>query len=122
MRKRANTFQPMPKALSCGIIEDNGRILFRLFQDSHGISRVEVPCTIVKSGESVTAKLKAKLLEILENNVEIGEPIVECTYNSGTKRKKSPIPCLIFKIQTFGRLEVKNKTEFKWLKPEETKK
>ncbi|MBI2079265.1 hypothetical protein HYT84_00750 [Candidatus Micrarchaeota archaeon] len=121
MRKRMNTFQPLPKALSCGIIEDNGRILFRVFQDEHGINRVETPCVLVLSGESITAKLKAKLSEILENNVEIGEPIAEFFYNAGSRKKKNLIPCVVFKIQTFGRIEVRKKSEFRWLRIEETK-
>lgn len=122
MRKKMKTFERLPKALSCGLIEDTGRFLFRIFLDQHGITRVETPFVLIKSGESITAKLKDRLSEIIENNVEIGEPIFEFSYNTGNKRRKNFIPCIVFKIKTFGVLEVKNKLEYKWLKLEEVKK
>lgn len=119
--RRMKTFEPLPKALALGAIEDNGRYLFHLVTDKYGVTRVDLPYSIVKSGESITAKIKMHILEIIENNIEIGEPVFEIKYNYGSKRNKNWIPAMVFKIETFGRIQIKKEKmrEYKWLKLEE---
>ncbi len=121
--RRMKTFEPLPKALALGAIEDNGRYLFHLVTDKYGVTRVDLPYVLVKSGESIAAKIKEQIHQIIENNVEIGEPIFQVTYNAGTRRKRNFIPAIIFKVETFGRIQMKKEKmqEYKWLKLDETK-
>lgn len=120
--RKMKTLERLPKALALGAIEDNGRFLFRLETDKYGVTRVDLPHVLVKSGESITAKIKEQILEIIENNVEIGEPIFQLTYNAGTRRNRNFIPAMIFKVETFGRIQLRKEKmlKYKWLKLEET--
>lgn len=59
-RRRVLTGTPMPKALACGMLEDEGRVLFLVRRDERGTERVEMPCVLVPSGRSPFAEIKTE--------------------------------------------------------------
>lgn len=122
--RKVRTGQPLVKALVCGLLEDDNRILFLRYIDNHGIERVEMPCVLVYSGKSSVAQIKTEFQRQTGLDAEIHEVIIETKYNAGSRRKKNWVPCLVFKVTA------KNKrarpsgefSGFKWLSLEDVKK
>ena len=121
---RVKTATPLPKALACGLLEDNGRILFLKFVDRHGIERIEMPCIMVYSGRSPVAEIKEKFSKYTGIDGEVHEIIEESRHNIGTRRKKNWVPCLIFRItaKEMRARPSKEFTGFKWLSLENARK
>ncbi len=131
-RRKVATATPLPKALVCGLLEDEGRILFLVRKDAaSGIERIELPCILVQSGRSPFAEVKEKFPKLTGIDSEIGEPITETSggafgnarYNAGSRKRRAWVPILVFKV-TAKRMNAKPSQEFsgfKWLSLEKAK-
>ncbi len=120
MRRKIPTGTPMPKALACGLLEDEGRILF-LKKIEYNIEKIELPCVIVPSGRSPVAEIKEKFQ--MQTGIEgvVDEIIYEGRFNVGSRRRKNWVPCLVFRITARIR-RAKPGPEysgFKWMKIED---
>lgn len=123
-RRKIPTGTPLPKALACGMLEDEGRVLFLLHKDRHGIERIEMPCVVVPSGRSAFAEIKERFREQTGIEGEVHEIIFEQRFNAGSRKRKHWIPCLVFKI-TARKRRAKPSEEFsgfRWLTIEDAKK
>lgn len=121
---RLKTGSPLPKALSCGMLEDNGRVLFLSRIDEHGIERIEMPCILVPSGRSPFAEIKAEFVKQTDIDGEVHEIVLEGRHNAGTRKRKIWVPCLVFKITARNRSAKPSRefSAFRWLSIDDAKK
>lgn len=122
-RRKIPTATPLPKALACAVLEDNGRILFLVRTDSSGIQRIELPCVLVHSGRSPLAEIKAFFQKATGIDGEMHETILEGRHNAGSRKRRNWIPALGFKVTARNR-STKPSAEFsgfRWLSLEEAK-
>lgn len=112
-----------PKAVVCGMLEDNGRIFFLKQKGSDGNERFEVPHVLIYSGDPVS-QLSEEFKKQTGIDSQVEDIILETKVNAGSRKNKFLIPCLIFRILA------KNKTAkldprfsgFKWFSPVDAKK
>jgi len=112
-----------PKAIVCGMLEDNGRIFFLKQIGSDNIERFEVPHVLIYSGDPVS-QLNEEFKKQTGIDSQVEDIILETKVNAGSRKKKFLVPCLVFRILA------KNKTAnldakfsgFKWLSLEDAKK
>lgn len=110
-RRRVLTGTPMPKALACGMLEDEGRVLFLVRTDEHGSERLEMPCVIVPSGRSPVAEIAVEFVRQTGIDGQVHEIVLEGRHNAGTRKRRMLVPCLVFKVtgsreegETIGRV------------------
>ena len=111
------------KALACGMLRDNERILFLMHKDAHGIERIELPSVEVLEGEDPVQKLTEEFKRQTGIDAEIREIKMQKLYNAGSRRKKHWIPCIIFSMRAKN-MSAKPSSEFsgfKWLTMEKAK-
>jgi hypothetical protein len=123
-RRKIPTGTPMLKALACGLLEDNGRVLFLIRKDERGLERLELPCVLVQSGRSPFAEIRDGFFKMTGIDGEIHEIVLEGRYNAGSRKRRSWIPCLAFKV-TAKNMRATPSPEFfgfKWLRLEDAKK
>jgi hypothetical protein len=123
-RRRVLTGTPMPKALACGMLEDEGRVLFLVRKDEHGTERIEMPCVLVPSGRSPFAEIKGEFARQTGIDGQVHEIVLEGRHNVGTRKRKVRVPCLVFRITARER-RAKPPGEFsgfRWLPLDEAKK
>lgn len=123
-RQRSLTGTPIPKALACGMLEDGGRVLFLVKMDERGIERIEMPCVLVPSGRSPFAEIKEAFPRLTGIDGEIHEIVLEGRHNTGSRKRKSIVPCLVFRITARNRM-AKPSSEFsgfRWLSMDDAKK
>lgn len=115
--QRMKTGSPLPKALSCGMLEDGGRVLFLCRRDETGIERIEIPCILVFSGRSAFAEIKGAFQSMTGIDGEVHEVVMESRHNAGTRKRKIWVPCLVFKITARNRSAKPGAgySGFKWL-------
>jgi hypothetical protein len=124
MRKKVNTGTPLPKALACGSLEDEGRTLFLVRTDERGIERIELPCILVPSGRSPVAEIKSEFARQTGIDAQMHEIIFESKHNAGSRKRRSIVPCLVFKF-TAKNMRAKPSGEFsgfRWMKIDDAKK
>jgi len=117
---RERTF---PKALACGMLRDNERILFLTHKDAHGIERIELPSVEVLEEEDPVQKLTEEFKRQTGIDAEVREIKMQKRYNSGSRRKKHWIPCIIFSMRAKN-MNARPSSEFsgfKWLNMEKAK-
>ncbi|MEW6034988.1 MAG: hypothetical protein AB1529_00105 [Candidatus Micrarchaeota archaeon] len=102
-RRRVPTATPIPKALACGMLEDGGRVLFLLRKDEHGAERLEMPCVLVPSGRSPFADIKEAFPRMTGIDGEIHEIVMEGRHNTGSRKRRHLVPCLVFKVTARNR-------------------
>jgi hypothetical protein len=122
--RKMKTGTPMPKALACGMLEDEGRALFLTRRDEHGTERIELPCVLVPSGRSPFAEIKGEFARQTGIDGQVHEIILEGRHNAGTRKRKIWVPCLVFQVTARER-RAKPAGEFsgfRWLPLEEAKK
>jgi hypothetical protein len=123
-RRRVLTGTPMPKALACGMLEDEGRVLFLVRRDEHGTERIELPCVLVPSGRSPFAEIKTEFVRQSGIDGQVHEIVLEGVHNAGTRKRKIRVPCLVFKVTARER-RAKPANEFsgfRWLPLDEARK
>ncbi len=123
-RRRVLTGTPMPKALACGMLEDEGRVLFLVRTDEHGTERIEMPSVLVPSGRSPFAEIKTEFARQTGIDGQVHEIVLEGRHNAGTRRRRSGVPCLVFRVTARER-RAKPSNEFsgfRWLSLDEAKK
>lgn len=122
-RRRIPTGTPMPKALACGMLEDGGRVLFLVRRDERGIERIEMPCVLVPSGRSPFAEIKLAFPRMTGIDGEMHEIVLEGRHNTGSRKRKVRVPCLVFKV-TAKSMRAKPSAEFsgfRWLSLDDAK-
>ncbi len=105
-----------PKAVVCGMLEDNGRFFFLKQTGKDGLERFEVPHVLIYSGDPIS-QLTEEFKKQTGIDSQVKEIIFETKINTGSRKNKFLVPCLVFKITA------KNKTAkpdshfsgFKWL-------
>lgn len=124
MRTRQKTGAPLPKALACGMLEDGGRILFLVRRDVNGIEKIEMPCVLVFSGRDPLAELAAGFRRQTGIDAQIHEIIVEARHNTGSRKRKFWVPCLVFRVTAKNRTAKPSGefSGFRWLSVEDAKK
>ena len=123
-RRRVLTGTPLPKALACGMLEDDGRILFLVRTDERGVERIEMPCVLVPSGRSPFAEIKTEFARQAGIDGQVHEIVMESAYNAGTRRRRMRVPCMVFKVTARER-RARPSAEFsgfRWLSLDEAKK
>jgi hypothetical protein len=123
MRKRALTGTPIPKALACGMLEDEGRVLFLVRKDMNGAERLELPCTLVPSGRSPFADIKAEFERQTGIECQVHEIVKEGRYNSGSRKRRFTVPAIVFRIsaRTMRARPSAEFSGFKWLRMDDAK-
>lgn len=114
----------IPKALACGMLQDNGRILFLIRKDAQGTERIELPSIEIFSGEDPVRKLASEFKRQTSIDAEVCEIKIEKRYNAGSRKRKNWVPCLVFIMRTKN-MKVTAAPEFsgfKWLNLEDAKK
>jgi len=123
-RRKTLTGAPMVKALACGMLEDNGRILFLLKRDQQGIERLQMPCVLVPSGRSPFAEIVSEFRRQTGIDGQVHEIVIESRHNAGSRRRRNMVPCLVFKVSARGR-SAKPSAEFsgfRWLSLDDARK
>ena len=123
-RMRVLTGTPMIKALACGMLEDNGRILFLVKTDANGAERIEMPCVLVHSGRSPHAEIKDAFPRLTGiEDCQVHEVIIEGRHNSGSRKRRATVPVLVFKITARNRTAKPSNgfSGFKWLSFDDAK-
>lgn len=122
-RRRVPTGTPLPKALACGMLEDNGRVLFLLRKDAHGIERAEMPCVLVPSGRSPFAEINSEFGRQTGIDGQVHEIIMESRHNAGSRRRRSFVPVLVFKVTARERFArpAPEFSGFRWMSLEDAK-
>ena len=112
----------MVKALACGMLEDNNRVLF-LKRVMYGIERLELPCVIIPSGKDPVSLLVSAFKEQTGIDAELYDLLFERRHNAGTRRRKNWVPCLVFGFRA-KKMSAKPSSEFsgfKWLSLEDAR-
>ena len=112
-----------PKALACGMLRDNERILFLVGKDRHGIERIELPSVEIFGEEDPVKNLTAEFKRQTGIDAEIREIKIQKRYNTGSRKRKRWIPCMIFSMRAKN-TKAKVSSEFsgfKWLTMEKAK-
>lgn len=123
-RRKVSTGTPLPKALACAMLEDNGRVLFLVKTDERGIERIELPSVIVPSGRSPFAEIKSEFARTTRIDGEVHEIIQESRFNAGSRKRRSMVPVLVFKVTARNRSAKPPPGEFsgfRWLSLEDAK-
>ena len=122
--RKMKTGTPLPKALACGMLEDEGRVLFLVRTDERGVERLELPCVMVPSGRSPFAEIKAEFARQTGIDGQVHEIVLEGRRNTGTRKRKMWVPCLVFSVTARERRAkpAGGFSGFKWLSLEEAKK
>lgn len=117
---REKTF---PKALACGMLRDNERILFLVKKDRHGIERIELPSVEISGEDDPVQMLTTEFKRQTGIDAEIREIKMQKRYNAGSRRKKHWIPCMIFSMRAKNtKAKVSNEfSGFKWTTLEKAK-
>ena len=112
-----------PKALVCGMLEDGGRILFLIMKDQQGTERLEIPCFLAYSDADVM-RLAQEFREQTGIDGEVGEITIQTKNNAGSRKKKSWVPCLVFRMTAKNRTAKPTKrfSGFRWLSLDDAKK
>ena len=87
-----------PAALVCGLLEDNGRALFLMRKNIHGIETVEMPCLLLQKGDNPVAALSVAFRAQTGIDAQVHEILFEKRWNAGSRKKRAIIPALIFKV------------------------
>lgn len=121
MRKRVPTGTPLLKALACGMLEDGGRVLFLLRRDASGAERIELPCVLVPSGRSPFAEISAEFRRQTGIDAQIHEITLESRFNAGSRKRRSFVPVLVFKVTARERYAKPSGefSGFRWLSMED---
>jgi hypothetical protein len=121
-RRKVPTATPIPKALACGMLEDDGRVLFLVRSERAGggqiIERIEMPCVLVPSGRSPFADIKAEFERQTGIECQVHEVLKEGRHNAGSRKRRFWVPLLVFKI-TARTMRAKPSAEFsgfKWMR------
>lgn len=122
--RRMKTGTPLPKALACGMLEDNGRVLFLVRADERGVERIELPSVVVPSGRSPVAEIRSEFLRQTGIDGEVHEAVLEGRHNAGSRKRRAWVPALVFKI-TAKQRNARPSAEFsgfRWLSLDDAKK
>jgi hypothetical protein len=114
----------IPKALICGMLKDEGRILFLTKKDRHGIVRLELPWIYGHTNVNPVGELAEAFLKYTGIEGQVGEIIYETRHNAGSRRRKRWIPCFVFQVTARNRRAEPGGgyTSFRWLSIDGAKK
>ncbi|MFH1520307.1 MAG: NUDIX hydrolase [Candidatus Micrarchaeota archaeon] len=115
MRRKPEKLKPT--ALACGMLEDNGRVLFLVKKDERGIECLEMPCVLVYSGGNPLSEITEEFKRQTGIDGQVHESIKEGKQNVGSRRKKHWITVLVFRITAKNRTAKPSNefSGFKWL-------
>ncbi len=124
-RRKIPTGTPIPKALACGMLEDDGRVLFLVRRDTAGTERIEMPCVLVPSGRSPFAEIKeayGRLTGI--EDCQVGEIVLEGRHNAGSRKRRQFVPVLVFSVAARNRTArpAPEFAGFRWLSLDDARK
>ena len=114
-------FAPLPAALVAGMLLDGERALFLVRKSALGAETLELPCILVYGGENPAGALVAEFARQTGVDAQVHEVIMNARHNVGTRKRKSFVPVLVFKMSAKS-TSVKPAPEFsgyKWLEEKE---
>ncbi len=122
-RTRQRTGAPLPKALACGLLEDEGRVLFLVVKDERGIERIELPCVVVPSGRSPFADIKEAFQKLTGIDGQVHEIVLQGTFNAGSRKRRQLVPAVALRVTARERRArpAPGYSGFRWLQPDEAK-
>ena len=127
-RRKVQTATPIPKALACGMLEDNGRVLFLIRKvagasETNKEEQIELPYVLVPSGRSPFAEIKEQFQKLAGIDGEVGEIVLEGRYNTGSRKRKFWVTCLVFRITARNRIAKPSEefSGFRWLSLEDAR-
>lgn len=89
---------PAPAALAAGLLVDSQRALFLCRKNFEGKETVELPCVLLQKGENPVAALASEFRRQAGIDAQVHEVLFERKHNAGTRKNKSFIPVLVFKV------------------------
>lgn len=107
------------------MLEDGGRVLFLVRTGRNSIEKIELPCVLVRSGRSPFAEIKQAFGELTGiSDYQVHEIVLEARHNAGSRRRKSWVPVLVFKVTARDRTAkpADEFSGFKWLSLEDADK
>ena len=122
-RARTLKQKSFPKALACGMLRDNERILFLVRKDAHGTERIELPSVEISGEDDPVQILTAEFKRQTGIDAEIREIKMQKRYNAGSRKRKHWVTCIIFSMRAKN-TKAKTSSEFsgfKWLTMEKAK-
>jgi hypothetical protein len=87
-----------PKALVCGLLEDNGRFLFLTKKDQHGVERYELPWVYSTDRGDPVSQIGQAFKMQSGISVQVGEIVLEARHNAGSRRKRFWVQCYVFRV------------------------
>lgn len=110
----------LPKALVCGVLEDEGRVLFLVLNTE----KLELPFVLVYTGMDPVNELKQAFNQQAGIECEIGDLLFEVRHNAGSRKRKKFVPCLVYRINARNRRAKPSKefSGFKWISLDDAKK
>lgn len=113
-----------PKALVCGMLEDNGRYLFLIKKDQHGVERYEFPWVYATEGGDPVSQIAQAFKMQSGISVQVGEIELEARHNAGSRRKKYWVQCYVFRVSAKEKKADPGSgySGFKWLSLKDAKK
>ncbi|MEM4272292.1 MAG: hypothetical protein QXH30_01770 [Candidatus Bilamarchaeaceae archaeon] len=109
--KTKGGFGKIPKAFACGMLEDEGRMLFLAKKDANGIEKATLPSVLVHSGRSPVAEIQDEFLKQAGIEAQVEGVVFEWKHNYGTRRRKAFVPLLVFALKA-RRMQAKPSPEF----------
>lgn len=94
MNEKRLVAKQVPKALVCGLLEDNGRVLFLVERGPDGKERLALPGRIVFQGENEALAVKECFAKYAGLDVQVHEIKVQGKHNAGSRKNKLWVPAL----------------------------
>jgi len=89
---------PQIAALVCGVLEDNGRVLFLKRKDITGRESIELPCVLIMKGENPVAALTSAFRTRTGIDGQVHDVLFERQHNIGSRKRKKFVPVLCFRV------------------------
>lgn len=115
----------LPLALVSGLLEDSGRYFFIIRKLQNGKEKTETLDLLsvkLEKGNEPTLFLKEEFRDLFNMEVSVDQIIYEAKTNAGSKKHKSFVPLLVFKVEARNRTArisesaiAKGVVGYKWL-------
>ena len=103
--------------LVCGMLEDNGRIIFLIRKNINGTEQLELPCFETRGSVDFVSMLASEFRRQTAIDAEVLGIKHKCEYNAGSRKKKRYQPAIIFEVKAKNKTARPNQefSGFRWL-------
>ncbi len=92
-----------PGALVCGMLDDDGRVLFLIRRNDRGMEQLEMPCIETFSSVNVVDELATEFKRQTGIDGEVHEVAFQSRYNAGSRKRRYFVPVLVFRVTAKNR-------------------